>query len=119
MPPVEGDATALERLALNLVDNAIKYNKPGGWVEVRLERAADAVVLEVADGGVGIPAEELRRVFERFYRVDKARGRAEGGSGIGLAIVKHVAENHGGRVEVESTPGAGSRFRVRLPPLAP
>ena len=73
------------------------------------------MTLEVADGGVGIPAEELPRVFERFYRVDKARGRAEGGSGLGLAIVKHVAENHGGRVEVESAPGAGSRFRVRLP----
>jgi two-component system phosphate regulon sensor histidine kinase PhoR len=114
---IEGDEPALERLALNLLDNAVKYNRPGGWVEVRLAPSGDAVVLEVADGGVGIPVEELPRVFERFYRVDKARGRAEGGSGLGLAIVKHVAENHGGRVEVESAPGAGSRFRVRLPAL--
>ena len=114
---IEGDEPALERLALNLLDNAVKYNRPGGWVEVRLAPSGDAVVLEVADGGAGIPVEELPRVFERFYRVDKARGRAEGGSGLGLAIVKHVTENHGGRVEVESAPGAGSRFRVRLPAI--
>jgi two-component system phosphate regulon sensor histidine kinase PhoR len=114
---VEGDEQALERLAVNLMENAVKYNRRGGWVEVRLGPADGWVELEVADGGVGIAAEELPRIFERFYRVDKARGRAEGGSGLGLAIVKHVAETHGGRVEVESTPGAGSRFRVHLPAM--
>jgi two-component system, OmpR family, phosphate regulon sensor histidine kinase PhoR len=115
VPPIEGDGSALERLAVNLLDNAVKYNRPGGWVEVALAQRDGAVVLEVADGGAGIAEDDLARVFERFYRVDKGRGRREGGSGLGLAIVKHVAENHGGRVEVESAVGTGSRFRVRLP----
>jgi signal transduction histidine kinase len=115
VPTVHGDGTALERMALNLLDNAIKYNRPEGWVEARLHAAGREIRLEVADGGAGIAEAELARVFERFYRVDKGRGRGEGGSGLGLAIVKHVAENHGGRVEVESTAGVGSRFTVRLP----
>jgi two-component system phosphate regulon sensor histidine kinase PhoR len=115
VPSVEGDGTALERMALNLLDNAIKYNRPGGWVEARLQANDGEILLEVTDGGAGIAESDLGRIFERFYRVDKGRGRGEGGSGLGLAIVKHVAENHGGRVEVESTAGLGSRFCVRLP----
>ncbi len=85
---------------------------------MRLTAAAGQVQLEVADTGIGIPAAALPRLFERFYRVDKGRAREEGGTGLGLAIVKHVAQAHGGRVEVESEPGRGSRFRVLLPTTA-
>jgi two-component system phosphate regulon sensor histidine kinase PhoR len=110
-----GDADALERLLVNLLDNAVKYNRPGGSVRLAVRRTGDEVVLEVRDTGIGIAPEHLPRIFERFYRVDRARSRSEGGTGLGLAIVKHVAQLHGGRVEVESEPGAGSTFRVILP----
>jgi len=112
---VVGDAAALGRLVANLLDNAIKYNRPGGRVTVALERKGDAALLTVADGGIGIPPSALPRIFERFYRVDKGRARDEGGTGLGLAIVKHVAQAHGGRVEVESRMGEGTSFRVILP----
>ncbi|HVT60745.1 MAG TPA: ATP-binding protein [Thermoanaerobaculia bacterium] len=115
LPAIQGDADGLERLLVNLLDNAIKYNRPGGEVTLRLERAGNQVVIEVGDTGIGIPQESLARIFERFYRVDKGRSREEGGTGLGLAIVKHVAQSHGGQVEVESRMGRGSTFRVRLP----
>ena len=123
LPPFDGDPNALERLALNLLDNAIKYNRPGGRVRAAVASADSAqrkdgvpeVVLTVADTGIGIPAAARDRIFERFYRVDKGRARDEGGTGLGLAIVKHVAQSHGGTVEVDSRPGHGSTFRVRLP----
>ena len=115
MPTISGDADGLERLVLNLLDNAIKYNRPDGRVDVRLGREDGHIVLEVADTGIGIPAESLPRIFERFYRVDKGRAREEGGTGLGLAIVKHVAQVHGGQVDVESRAGKGTTFRVRLP----
>ena len=110
-----GDTQALERLLVNLLDNGVKYNRPGGHVRVGVESVADGAVLTVADDGIGIPREALPRIFERFFRVDKGRSRDEGGTGLGLAIVKHVAQAHGGRVEVESELGRGSTFRVRLP----
>jgi two-component system phosphate regulon sensor histidine kinase PhoR len=110
-----GDADALERLLLNLLANAVMYNQPGGAVHLSIAATDDEATIEVRDTGIGIPAEHLPRIFERFYRVDRARSRGEGGTGLGLAIVKHVAQAHGGRVEVESEPGAGSTFRVRLP----
>ncbi|MGB3561659.1 MAG: ATP-binding protein [Thermoanaerobaculia bacterium] len=110
-----GDREALERLVANLVDNGLKYNRDGGGLVIRLFTVADTAVLEVEDSGIGIPADSLTRVFERFYRVDKGRSRSEGGTGLGLAIVKHVAQLHGGRVEVESHLGQGSVFRVHLP----
>jgi two-component system phosphate regulon sensor histidine kinase PhoR len=115
MPAVPGDADGLERLVLNLLDNAIKYNQPGGQVTLRLAQADHAALLEVSDTGIGIPPESLPRIFERFYRVDKGRSRDEGGTGLGLAIVKHVAQAHGGQVDVESRMGKGTTFRVRLP----
>jgi two-component system phosphate regulon sensor histidine kinase PhoR len=114
-PTVEGDADGLLRLISNLLENAVKYNRPGGTVRVRLAREEASAVVEVEDTGIGIPADSLPRIFERFYRVDKGRSREEGGTGLGLAIVKHVAQAHGGRVEVESRIGEGSRFRVFLP----
>lgn len=115
VPLVTGDPGRLERLVLNLVDNAIKYNRPEGKVTLSLRRDGDEAVLEVADTGVGIPPEAIPRIFERFYRVDKGRAREEGGTGLGLAIVKHIAQLHGGNVDVESRAGKGSTFRVRLP----
>ncbi|MFY9819975.1 MAG: ATP-binding protein [Thermoanaerobaculia bacterium] len=115
LPPVMGDPDGLERLVLNLLDNAIKYNRPDGRITLRLSRSDGEAVLEVTDTGIGIPPESIPRLFERFYRVDKGRAREEGGTGLGLAIVKHVAQTHGGQVEVESRPGQGSTFRVRLP----
>jgi two-component system, OmpR family, phosphate regulon sensor histidine kinase PhoR len=114
-PPVVGDAAALGRLLANLLDNAIKYNRPGGEVTVAVEARGDALLLTVADSGIGIPGAALPRIFERFYRVDKGRARDEGGTGLGLAIVKHAAQAHGGRVEVESRMGQGTAFRVVLP----
>jgi two-component system phosphate regulon sensor histidine kinase PhoR len=115
VPPILGDLDGLERLVLNLVENALKYNRPDGKVTVRLRRLGDEAVLEVTDTGIGIPPEALPRIFERFYRVDKGRAREEGGTGLGLAIVKHIAQVHGGNVDVESRAGKGSTFRVRLP----
>jgi two-component system phosphate regulon sensor histidine kinase PhoR len=112
---IPGDAEGLERLVVNLLDNAIKYNRPGGEVAVRLAQGAGEALLEVSDTGIGIPQEALPRIFERFYRVDKGRSREEGGTGLGLAIVKHVAQAHGGQIEVESRVGKGSTFRARLP----
>jgi two-component system phosphate regulon sensor histidine kinase PhoR len=109
-----GDLGGLERLLVNLLDNAVKYNRAGGRVTVRLAREGAGALIEVADTGIGIPEELQPRIFERFYRVDKGRARDEGGTGLGLAIVKHVAQRHGGSVEVESRPGEGSAFRVRL-----
>jgi two-component system, OmpR family, phosphate regulon sensor histidine kinase PhoR len=114
-PRVAGHRGELERLFLNLIENAIKYNRPGGEVEIRLGSDGPHAVIEVVDDGIGVPDDALERIFERFYRVDKGRARRQGGTGLGLAIVKHVARHHGGSVEVESRLGEGSTFRVRLP----
>jgi two-component system phosphate regulon sensor histidine kinase PhoR len=115
VPLISGDADGMERLLLNLLDNAIKYNRPEGKVTIRLSQRGGEAVLEVSDTGIGIPSESIPRIFERFYRVDKGRAREEGGTGLGLAIVKHVAQAHGGQVEVESRAGHGSKLTVRLP----
>lgn len=105
----------LEQALINLLDNAVKYSEPGGRIEV-FARVADAeVVLGVSDQGVGIEAEHLPRLFERFYRVDKGRSREQGGTGLGLAIVKHILQAHNGRVAVESRVGRGSTFSLHLP----
>jgi two-component system, OmpR family, phosphate regulon sensor histidine kinase PhoR len=115
LPPVRMDEDAMTLVLLNLVDNAVKYAGDGGEVSVRLRRAPGAVQLAVSDHGVGIAPEEQQRIFERFYRATAARTRNVRGSGIGLALVKHIAEAHGGRVEVESAVGRGSTFTVTLP----
>ncbi|HEX6231466.1 MAG TPA: ATP-binding protein [Actinomycetota bacterium] len=115
VPPVRGSARDLALLVRNLVDNAIRYTRPGGHVDIELRAEGDDVVLAVRDTGVGIPSRDLPRVFERFYRVDRARSRETGGTGLGLSIVKHVVENHGGRVSVQSELNRGTRFEVRLP----
>jgi two-component system phosphate regulon sensor histidine kinase PhoR len=113
--PLSGNHDAIERLVLNLLENAIKYNRKGGSVDLRVGQNGDEIVLEVADTGIGIPSESVDRLFERFYRVDKGRSRQEGGTGLGLAIVKHATNLHDGRIEVESQLGRGTTFRVFLP----
>ncbi|HEY5860664.1 MAG TPA: ATP-binding protein [Actinomycetota bacterium] len=114
---VSGSARDLSLLVRNLVDNAIRYTRPGGRITVTVVPGGAVAELRVADDGLGIPTRDLPRVFERFYRVDRARSRETGGTGLGLAIVKHVAENHGGSVEVTSELGRGSTFTVRLPSI--
>ena len=112
---VLGEEEAIRQALSNLVDNAVKYSAEGGRVRVRLQSENGRVVVEVQDQGPGIGAEHLDRIFERFYRVDRARSRELGGTGLGLAIVKNVARRHGGGVEVESERGRGSTFRFWLP----
>jgi two-component system sensor histidine kinase SenX3 len=114
-PVVRGSAAQLLSALTNLLDNAVKYSDAGGVVHVGVRRRGADVEVVVQDQGIGIPAKDLDRVFERFYRVDSARDRRTGGAGIGLAIVRHVAANHGGTVSVRSTEGAGSTFTVVLP----
>jgi two-component system sensor histidine kinase SenX3 len=114
-PIVRGDASELTSAVANLLDNAIKYSPAGGRVTVTVRRAPPWAEVEVADEGIGIPQRDLDRIFERFYRVDRGRARHSGGVGLGLAIVRHVAENHGGEVCVSSREGEGSRFVLRLP----
>jgi two-component system phosphate regulon sensor histidine kinase PhoR len=112
---IRGDEEALGQVTTNLLDNALKYTPRGGRVWVRLrEEGADAVI-EVQDTGIGIKPQDCGRIFERFYRVDKARSRELGGTGLGLSIVKHILRAHGGSVFVESEPGVGSTFRAVLP----
>ncbi len=115
LPPVRMDEDAMTLVLLNLVDNAVKYAGDGGEVTVRLRRAPGAVALSVVDHGAGISPEEQRRIFDRFYRARSARARNVRGSGIGLSLVKYIAEAHGGRVEVESAVGRGSTFTVTVP----
>ncbi|MEX0868326.1 MAG: ATP-binding protein [Nitriliruptoraceae bacterium] len=112
---VVGVPADLASVVTNLVSNAVHYNREGGRVTVRLARDADTQVLAVTDTGIGIPASDTTRIFERFYRVDVARSRETGGTGLGLAIVRHAVERHGGTVTVASEPGVGSTFTVRLP----
>ena len=112
---VRGERRQLVSALFNLLDNAVKYSEPGEKVEVRAETDGRVVDVVVEDHGIGIPSRDLDRIFERFYRVDRGRGRDTGGTGLGLAIVRHVAANHGGEVLVRSQEGEGSVFRLRLP----
>lgn len=112
---IAGVPADVEAVVANLLSNAVKYNRDGGTVAVRLVTEGASRVLTVHDSGIGIPAQDLGRVFERFYRVDTARSRATGGTGLGLAIVRHAVERHGGSVRVESLLGEGTTFTVVLP----
>jgi len=112
---VRMNPSLMEQAMINLLDNAIKYSDEGTVVTVEAQRHKDETVISVRDQGIGIEKEHLDRIFERFYRVDKARSRKLGGSGLGLSIVKNIAAAHGGRVSVESSPGKGSTFRIHLP----
>jgi two-component system sensor histidine kinase SenX3 len=112
---IDGDRRQLISAVGNLVENAVKYSNCGGQVQVRFRRADPWIEITVVDEGVGIPQRDLDRIFERFYRVDRARSRDTGGTGLGLSIVRHVAHNHGGEVFVASVEGEGSTFALRLP----
>jgi heavy metal sensor kinase len=116
---VKGDEARLRELFMNLLDNAISYTSAPGTVSLSLRREGQMAVVAITDTGIGIPAEDIPFIFERFYRGDKSRSRAEGGSGLGLAICRHIAEAHGGKIEVESQTGAGSTFSVWLPLESP
>jgi two-component system phosphate regulon sensor histidine kinase PhoR len=105
----------LEQAVLNLIDNAIKYSKPGGKVEITAKHTDNEIIITVKDNGCGIEEKHLSRIFERFYVVDKGRSRKLGGTGLGLAIVKHIAQVHSGSITVESSPDVGSTFTIHLP----
>ncbi len=112
---VQADEEAVRQIADNLIDNAIKYTPEDGSVRVSCRTQKDAIAVEVADTGIGIPRDDLPRIFERFYRVDKARSRELGGTGLGLSIVKHLVQSIGGQLELTSRLGSGSKFTVLFP----
>jgi two-component system sensor histidine kinase SenX3 len=116
-PPIAviGDRRQLTSAIYNLLENAVKFSYSGGIVHCRGTIEGNEVVIAVEDKGIGIPARDLERIFERFYRVDHGRSRATGGTGLGLAIVRHVAQNHHGTVQVDSREGEGATFSLRLP----
>ncbi|MGB9111486.1 MAG: ATP-binding protein, partial [Acidimicrobiales bacterium] len=116
-PPVAviGDRRQLTSALYNLLENAVKFSYDGGIVEFSAKTEEDEVVIVVGDKGTGVPARDLERIFERFYRVDHGRSRQTGGTGLGLSIVRHVAQNHHGTVQVESREGEGSTFTLRIP----
>ncbi len=111
---IEANSSQMTQVALNLVDNAINYTATGS-ITVRVEQKDSAVSVKVTDTGIGIPSDQINRIFERFYRIDRARNRSTGGTGLGLSIVKHIVEAHGGAVKVESSLNNGSTFTVVLP----
>lgn len=111
---IEGDPLLLRKVFDNLLENAVKYNMPGGTVGIRAGVEREYVLIEVSDTGVGIAGEALPRVFDRFFRADASRSRRTGGTGLGLSIARAVVERHGGTIAAESTPGVGSKFRVAL-----
>ncbi|MDD5437111.1 MAG: ATP-binding protein, partial [Candidatus Omnitrophica bacterium] len=112
---IRADRNRIEQVFTNLIDNAIKFNKEKGCIKIYCREADGKVEIIVEDSGIGIPEKDIPRIFERFYRVDKARSRELGGTGLGLSIVKHIIELHGGLVSVESAEGFGSKLRLTLP----
>jgi two-component system phosphate regulon sensor histidine kinase PhoR len=115
LPPVLVNADQMQAVVRNLLDNAIKYTPSSGTITLSATAMPHEVQIAVADTGPGIPPESLPRIFDRFYRVDKARSRALGGAGLGLSLVKDIVEAYGGWVEVQSEVGQGSRFTLHLP----
>jgi two-component system, OmpR family, phosphate regulon sensor histidine kinase PhoR len=114
-PSIRADEARLREVFDNLLDNAVKYSNKNGEIRLGAEHRGDAIALSVSDDGIGISAEDLPRIFERFYRADKARSRELGGTGLGLSIVKHITQLHGGSVEAESNPANGTRISAILP----
>jgi two-component system phosphate regulon sensor histidine kinase PhoR len=115
LPELELDPEAVSQALINLLNNAIKYSPEQKSIEVRVFRELDRVRLAVSDRGIGIPRSEHRRIFEKFYRVETSLVHTTKGSGLGLALVQHIAEAHGGQVELQSAPGEGSTFTLSLP----
>lgn len=119
LPPepliIQGDPLSIKQAVVNLVNNAIKYNRPGGKVTISAGAENSGIAITVADTGIGISPQDMEHVFDRFYRVEKSRSREKGGSGLGLAIVKKIVEDHGGQVTVTSQINLGSSFKITLP----
>ena len=115
LPLIKGNHNQLSRMMINLIDNAIKYTPEGGQVAVRARAEESELIIEIEDTGIGIPEEDLARIFERFYRVDKGRSRKLGGTGLGLSIVKHIVENHRGSIKVDSELEKGTTFIIQFP----
>ena len=112
---ISGDAVKLQQVVYNVIDNAIKYTPRGGEVHTSLARTGKRAVIRVSDTGIGIPADDLPHIFDRFYRVDKARSRATGGTGLGLSIVKQIVQLHGGTITATSEEGKGTTFVIEFP----
>ena len=110
-----GDVERLEQVLVNVVSNSIKYTPDGGEILMEAHREEGSIVIRVQDNGIGIPDEDLGRIFDRFYRVDKARSREMGGTGLGLAIAKEIMQVHGGEITLSSTLGKGTTVTLRLP----
>ena len=119
LPEFPMDANAIERAVANLLDNAVKYSNGDRWIGVELGHSGDQVTIAVSDHGIGIPRDELERIFERFHRVSTGLVHDVKGSGLGLPLVKHIVEAHGGSVTVRSEPGKGSTFTIHLPISGP
>jgi signal transduction histidine kinase len=115
VPVLAGDERLLQSLVFHLLENAVKFTRPGGRIDVAVEANQEEVVLRVQDDGIGIAPEFHERIFEKFFMVDAGPAKAHGGAGIGLFVVKEVVAIHGGAIHVESTPGGGTLFEVRLP----
>ncbi len=113
LPEVRADAVRLEQVLVNLIHNAIKFTRPGGEVVLSAHAEGDFVRFSVQDTGVGIPEDDLERIFERFYKADRAR--SGGGTGLGLSIARHIVEAHGGKIWAESVEGRGSTFFFTIP----
>lgn len=115
MPMIKGDRARIEQVLMNIISNAVKYTPDGGTIDIYGSRSGNSIIVKVEDSGIGIPLEDLNRVFDRFYRVDKARTRESGGTGLGLSIAKEIVTMHGGTIEIDSTPGVGTVVSVALP----
>ena len=115
LPDVVGDRERIVQVMMNVVSNAIKYTPDGGLIQISAGRRGDRVWMEVADNGIGIPKEDRGRIFERFYRVDKARSRESGGTGLGLSIAKEIVDRHRGVLELVDKQGPGLTIRMTLP----
>ncbi len=115
LSPAIGDEGKLTQVMINLLDNAIKYTPDGGAIAIEAMQSGNNIEMTVSDTGIGIPKKDLTRIFERFYRVDRARSRELGGTGLGLSIVRHIIDAHHGSIQVESEPGKGSKFTLLLP----
>ena len=111
----EGDKGLIREVAMNLIDNAVKYNRPGGHVYVYVKSVGNEVEFSVCDTGIGIPEDKMPRVFERFYRADSSRSQKIGGSGLGLSIVKHIVEHHNGQIQLQSKEGEGTEIVIMFP----
>ena len=115
LPNVVGDKDGIEQVLLNIISNAIKYTPEHGEISITAKKIDENVSIQIKDNGMGIPEKDLERIFERFYRVDKARSRELGGTGLGLSITKSLVEAHGGQIYVESVFGKGTKFTILLP----